>query len=423
MKYGISPPELSIWFLLLYALALLLPEGYYFDLIGEEYYVKILSWASVYVALSWLVFNIGYAFSPKINSSPIILNARRTRSYLAFVILLIFAILLTGLSNILVIQKNPFLIGYLLANQGAQIKTEADFSGTLSLASVWSSAIIWWVLWKRPLLAVGTLKNVVLSLLIISAILMCFISSTLKVARGELMPILVGVGVVFIARKIYFEGLSPLFIIRYLSIGGLSAIFLFLTFSVVRGSDGDVLLADLVGYTLASYNRLAAIVDGWLRYPYGGSGVYIAGFVSFNNMLNALLPFNEWFGWAPFDEVWTSEFGAVWQAGLNGNLIWPTALGYLFLDLGWFALLYMFALGFVSRFVWRDFLVGGSIGLALYPWFAFCILFWFGSNYIFDTKFLVYLLAGIFLYFFERIFVKYDFIQVNRQIYYIGTPA
>ena len=48
--------------------------------------------------------------------------------------------------------------------------------------------------------------------------------------------------------------------------------------------------------------------------------------------------------------------------------------------------MFVFFEGVLCAFVWRSAQLGNTLGIVLYPWFAFSILFWFGMHYLFDNK-------------------------------------
>jgi hypothetical protein len=176
-----------------------------------------------------------------------------------------------------------------------------------------------------------------------------------------------------------------------------------LLFSALRGGSVEHLLGDLMSYSISSYNRLSAVVHGRIVYPYSGRGIYLWSFLGFNNMLNAVIPFREWFHWPSFLQVWQSEFDATSNAGLNGFSIWSGTFGYIFAEVGWLSTLYVFVCGMLYGAVWRSVKHGKLLGVILYPWFAFCILFWFGTNYLFDNKIIVLLADALILAAYERI--------------------
>ena len=171
---------------------------------------------------------------------------------------------------------------------------------------------------------------------IVFATLAMLISSTLKLARGKLMPFLAGTAILLLLRKYMAGQLTLVSVLKYAAIFTGSIAALFVSFSMLRGMAGpDALIGDVLGYTIAAYNRLAAILDGRLRYPFSERGLYISGFVAFNNTFNNLFHVDQLLAWPDFYTVWQSEFDAVAAAGLNGQLIWSGTFGYIFSDLKW----------------------------------------------------------------------------------------
>ena len=141
---------------------------------------------------------------------------------------------------------------------------------------------------------------------------------------------------------------------------------------------------------------MSALLSGALRYTYGGRGLYLSGFLAFNNSLNEVIPIRNMLDWPSFDEVWRSEFPSVWRANLNGNSIWCRAFGFIYTDLGWFTPIFVFMYGLLYGLIWRLVRLGSTFGVVLYPWCAFCILFWFGFNLLLWTQ-LVVLLIDVFV--------------------------
>ena len=171
----------------------------------------------------------------------------------------------------------------------------------------------------------------------------------------------------------------------------------------MRGaSNWDTQFSSLIGYTIASYNRLAAILNGSLHYPFGGQGVYLSSLA----IHTRLLPFSYILNPPDFLEVWGSEFAAVSQAGLDGRLIWSGTFGYIYSDLGWFSFLFLFGYGTVYGVVWNWMKSGKILGVVLYPYFGFCILFWLGGNYLLDPPVEVIFAVALLLAGYEFVFMK-----------------
>ena len=322
---------------------------------------------------------------------------------------LIAGTVLTILSSVLLVRSNADLLELLLTAQGERLKSVGglETSGSLGLASVGLMGVVWWASWRRHQLNLHGWRNFVVQCAILVATGSMLAAATLKLSRGELMPILAGAAILFLLGKVIEGRLSAASVVRYAAAFVTLVVALFVGFSLLRGSvDFDTLMGDLSGYTIASYNRMAAILDGRMHYPFAGRGVYISSFVAFNETFNKLVPINRLLSWPDFTTTWQSEFDAVWAAGLNGDFIWPGTFGYMFSDLGWFSPFLLFAYGLATGWVWRSLKLGRTAGIVLYPWFAFCILFWFGTNYLLDTKVVVLFVDAVFLGIYEWLFLR-----------------
>ena len=111
------------------------------------------------------------------------------------------------------------------------------------------------------------------------------------------------------------------------------------------------------------------------------------------------------FGWPTSFEEWNSEFQAPQLAGLNSMLIWASAFGYLFSDFGWATPLIIVIFGILYGLVWKQMKAETAVGLALYPWFAFSALSWFGPNLVSDYRLPFFFLAGVLLMIYEKLIV------------------
>lgn len=307
----------------------------------------------------------------------------------------------------LLLQGNPALVGLILLQQGSQIKDTLDVRQPLGLSSMWLLGICWWAMWRyRQVELRSRWSRWVISLSIAAGILLVLISASLKLARGELIPVVAGCALLYLVQHTSEGRWSTRTALKAALVLTVGAIALFTLMSLARGSeDMDAFVSALLGYTVSSYNRLAALVNGRLHYPYTGRGLYFSSFVSFNSSLNSFLPVSEFMHWPSYADMWDSQFAATWQAGLDGTRIWSGAFGYIFADFGWFAPVILFLYGLLCGWVWRSIKLGHLFGILLYPWCGFCILFWFGTNALLDTKLVVFLLVALVLSGYERLFV------------------
>jgi hypothetical protein len=303
-------------------------------------------------------------------------------------------------SCFLMLKEYPLIILALESGQGEAIKN-SDLSqhAPLGLANIFLLGVLWWAVWESSRLPLPSGQRLLAKWVIGIGFACCLIDATLKVSRVEGMLPIVGGAIVYAcsaARSLRRHLLS-------VSVIGAGVVVLFLAFDLIRGGSWDGMVSNLIGYTMASYNRLTAVLDGRLRYEYGGRGTYLFTFIAFNNRLNAIIPFRILFQWPDFIDWWRAEFTGVSNAGLNGNYIWSGAFGYIFADLNWLAPLWLFVYGLLYGWVWRAMLVGSIAGVVLYPWFGFCILFWSGNNYLVENKLLVLVLDVAALCFYKKL--------------------
>ena len=316
---------------------------------------------------------------------------------------------LAVVSTVILLCNNDYLLQLVLAAEGEQIKSVGgiDLEGTIVQSTPALMGIVWWAIWRKDQLHMRGWPRFAVQSSIILATLAMLASSTLSLSRGDVMPMFAGIVILLLLRRLIDGKLRPLSVLKFGAFFAAAIGALFVSFSMLRGSAGpDALIGDILGYTIAAYNRLAAVLDGRLRYPFSGKGLYLSGFVAFNNTFNKIFHVNQLFSWPDFDTVWRSEFSAVSSAGLNARLIWSGTFGYAFSDLKWASPLLLVIYGLITGWAWRLLKLGKTVGIVLYPWCAFCVLFWFGTNYLLDPRAIVLLLVATALSLYELLFVS-----------------
>jgi len=305
----------------------------------------------------------------------------------------------------LLLQGNPTLVGLILLEQGSQIKDTLDVRQPLGLSSMWLLGVCWWAMWRyRQVEILSRWWRWIVGFSTAMGILLVLVSASLKLARGELIPVGAGCALLYLVQRIGEGRWSTRTLVRAAAVLALGVVALFTLMSLARGSeDLDSFVGALLAYTVSSYNRLAALVNGRLHYPYTGTGLYLSSFLSFNTSLNSVLPISKLMHWPSYADMWDSQFAATWQAGLDGTRIWSGAFGYIFADCGWFTPLVLFVYGLLCGWIWRSIKLGHLLGIILYPWCGFCILFWFGTNALLDTKLIVFLMVALVLAGYERL--------------------
>jgi len=311
----------------------------------------------------------------------------------------------SALSNILLIRSNPDLFLLFLVQGGAEVKSEFQFQSSLGLAGVYVIGIVWWATWRCDQLNLQGRQRRLVKTVQYLATASVILAAILKLTRGELIPVITGIAIIYLLRKSTRAETRAAFLVRFGLIFVFSVLILFLLASFVRGTTS--LMEDVFAYTIAPYNRLSALLSGRLRYPYGGRGTYLITFLGYSNMLNNLIPFRDMLRWPSVMDLWQSEFRAMGPAGLGENSIWAGTFGYIFADLGWLAPVFVFFEGLLCGVVWRSVKLGRPLGAVLYPWFAFCILFWFGMNSMFASWVLAFILDVIGLSIYEALFLRY----------------
>lgn len=154
-----------------------------------------------------------------------------------------------------------------------------------------------------------------------------------------------------------------------------------------RSSGGeDTLLRQFLGYFPASYNRLAAILDGSLVYPNSGIGYYSTQFFwDFPGISRILYDLGRSLGIdLPLSAVnnWDAQFQAISGVSLNRSYIWTTAFGFVYSDFGWWGVLYFFGYGMLAGALYLSFRRGRLAGGLLYPYFLTTIVKWWSILYL-----------------------------------------
>jgi hypothetical protein len=317
---------------------------------------------------------------------------------------LVLAVASATITNLYLITNYPIILLSLLAQQSGDLKETVAFevNGHLAFVPLTLIGITWWAFWRYSDLDLRGWRKRLVRFSLFVAVLSVILSSVLTLGRNTLMLGVGGLGILFVMRRIVDNRASLKFIFRSGITVAICIPLLFFAFSFLRGTYGwDEQINGLIGYTAASYNRLAAVVNGSLHYPFAGHGMYLSGVVTHNQMLLA--------GYLnspdPLD-VWASEFTAVSRAGLDGRLIWSGSFGYIFSDIGWFSVLFIFGYGMLYGIAWNWFKRTKVLGIVLYPCFGFCVLFWVGSNYLLDQPLEILSIVAIVLTGYESVFVR-----------------
>jgi hypothetical protein len=313
----------------------------------------------------------------------------------------IYLILLGGKFNFLAM---------LLSQQGNAIKA-ANIDGEMTVGGQWRmsllclTTVLWWAYFRAKQLGLqGTTKSIYRAIYLL-ALAIDTLTCVATVDRTNLMPLFAGISVIYFyckSRAVVVK-LTSMIVTAATSLAG--AIVAFSFFSFLRGALAVRLITfALLGYTITSFNRLSALLGGSMHYLYEGRGVYLSSYLLSANRVPLYLGLKDLFGWPTLFQLWQSEFQSTAGAGLNPGFNWPGVFGYLYSDIGWWTLLYLFCAGLLAGHLWSGFTRGKSLAIVLYPWVAFWVLFWLGWNLLLDARVLTILEAGIILSVYDRAF-------------------
>jgi hypothetical protein len=222
--------------------------------------------------------------------------------------------------------------------------------------------------------------------------------SVITLSRDELMLVIVGLFVININKRLSTQKVRGSWRGKVFS-GIFSLLIMFSALSALRGNASpDKLINGFFGYTVSGYNRMAAIVHHQIPFKYAGSGTYLFGGIPQNRTINDLIPLKTHYNMPEQLDAWLSDFAAVGAAGLTAQYTFCSCFGFLFVDIGWWAIIAVFATGMFSGWVWRLFKSGNLFGILLYPMVASSILLWFAKSSLISMTSVILALTFLFLF-------------------------
>jgi hypothetical protein len=408
-----SPTALALFSCSLFAFGWLFPPDLYSAYLHELDWLFLSPVCLLYFCLCVSGFFFGVRFSrylkgASFDSEPPPISTASPFSYLALPV--VTMTILCGVYLVLLGARVNF-IALLASQQGSSLKMLSE--GGTGVASRWGmlhvflTATLGWAQYRALQLTFSKGRKGIFWIIFSVGWLVDAATSVAMVDRTQLMPLMASTMIIAIFFKTRGKRIRLFRIAAFVSGSMLALLGAFLLLSFLRGS---LLISSLVqgllGYTIVSYNRMAALLLGAMHYGYEGSGVYMVPFLSESEGLNRIIPFNDMFGWPNARQLWSTEFGSVAQSGLNPNYIWSSIFGYLYSDIGWFTPFYMFFYGLLACYFWIKFKTGKAIGLVVYPWVAFGIMFWVGVNFLPYDRLLNYIEMGLLLTFYDHFWIR-----------------
>jgi hypothetical protein len=385
-----APPALSLMSFVLMLAVIIIPPGLYQSIMLEDDMMYLNPCVVGIFTAYWLVFLAGYFAASKLRVAyhAKSFNLRRYISVggLAVAGLIALEILCFAYSFHVIYRRVPDIFYNFATGNMQRTKREimqGGTSGSFSIIVPISTGTFWWILfrWDAICRSVSALfKNAVLWPLTLLFAATAFTYYTLLGSRYEIVPLLFGLMIAFYVKKklenapfTLPERMLLLFFPAFL-------FFIFIGFALLRGASGfDGLLNNLMGYGPASYNRLAAILNGTLNYDDQYGILNETAFLFHFPFEQRVLPIDAVFN-LPRDNEISIYSQQVAYAHLVKGYMWSSLFGQIYTDMGLFSFLYMFIYGAAAGILWKLFTRKRVFGILVYPWLAFSVFMWFGYD-------------------------------------------
>ena len=293
---------------------------------------------------------------------------------------LIFMELTIGIGNIL----STFNSGGGSQLRNTIIAAIADGKvGWISDVTLGLTVAIWWIASQA-----AHQKKRLSTIAFLNLFLFAF-TSLLSLSRDLLLTAILIVTIISISKLNIRGFLNKIrnFLIMLIGICLFGSVFIFV--GGARSSGGqDTLVRQFVGYFPASYNRLAAEIEGKLVYPNSKWGFYSSQWFwdlpVITNVFD-LYDVGKTLGVdTPRDSLdnWDQQFTSTQGASLNRSYIWLTAYGFAYADYGWFGFMYFVIYGLISGFLYVKFKQKTLFGGILFPYLLTTIVKWWSILYL-----------------------------------------
>jgi len=419
-----------------FLVAWLFPPGTYSDLLHEPDYMFLDVFSFVFFFLCVASFLFGLRVSRVINPATWTRTAPSRGTVSPFLYFCIpLAVGCVGcVITLIEYGAHVNFIMLLASQQGSMIKDVSKTGETL-IAGFWAKApvlltgIIWWSQLRLQQVGLARSAKLFLTALWFLAFALDIFTFVALVDRTALIPMLTGVGLISLYWRQASGRLRLSGAVFYGGTGGLIVVAFFLVVAFLRGNTAaDLLVSNFLGYSVASYNRFAAVLHGQMRYFYAGKGVYLFPYLENAYFITPFVKIQNVLNWPIYRELYNSEFASVALAGLNTRYIWSGVFGYLYADLGWGALFYVFCSGILTGYLWMKLKAGSTAAVVLYPWVASWIVLWNSWNLLFNDDFVHLLSIAFLLAGWDKIFLvtrvlpsKVTRPELSAQVPRIGT--
>jgi len=390
----ISPKFCLIFSFFIYIVSFFIPSDLFDNLVGEPNVNYLNGLEFFYIIFSLVCLAVGMKLADVLPRKNVgnYENFRLSSSFAIF--LLVISVSINSLITINIFNSNKALIisALLYGQSSSSLMTDIDLKGSFSSLTVILSTICLWIYYHSV-----KFKNKKINTLIFLSLLVSLVKPFLFMNRLGIMSALCSYLSIFILHK--YQSGKKRQVYLYCIVFFVLILIIFMVIALLRmnGHDNNPSSAysNLFGYTLVPYSHFGALLLEKLNYYNPGFGYYLITFMRDFPVFGDF--FNNLFSWGDGYTIWLREFQDTWRAGLNGDLIWLTAFGYVFVSLGYFSFIYFLIYGFFVKIIWNSFLRGSDFGVVFYPWVFFCLLFLFGTNVIASKNTLLLFFSFLFI--------------------------
>ncbi|MFC3602510.1 O-antigen polymerase [Deinococcus soli (ex Cha et al. 2016)] len=386
-------------------ISLIIPSKFYSHYLKEKNYMYLDGDVALYVIICTICFCLASALTSQVSDKIVserAMNLKKIGFFSDINQLFIFLVsFLLIIYQILVINSQiPLysLVASLSSGSGGLARqriTEAISSGKVGWISIFGALSLNWLLYaytKSP----SRFKKTLLFLMLLVFILSCIIS----ISRDTIISSLIMLGVVYGGIMLKSKKINIVSLIKNGSIGLFAFLILFTGFDYVRNGGKSNLnssITQVLGYFPASYNRLAAIIEGDLIYPNSNWGYYTTQFLWDTPVVNVIsqnildipqnnLPVNSY-------QNWTRQFIAVDNAKLNSKYIWSTVFGFAYSDYRQASIVFFIIYGILAGLAYSGFKNESILSIIFYPLVVASIFKWWSIITISQRSTVVVLLV------------------------------
>lgn len=392
MKINIfSLPTVIVINWLILVFVVLFPSDVYQQVIDEPYFASLHGEMFVYITLSLGLMWLGWIIVEPAHYSPQVMSPIYPPSFLwllrgmGFITPFIYALRLFSSSEV-----QEALSSQLTMNEVRDLISEMSINYLVQLAMVSSILCIYLAANNRALRSI-------IDVVIVAIMISCLF---ITMQRSLLMPYILTIGVA------YYQGQKQMTLLQTVFYGGcalLSGLSLFLLIAALRQQEDVSLLQSILGYTVASYNRLAVMLDGNLQLPDSGTGYYTLQWLYYppvvrdilhipdlaSSVLGTHLPITR-------ADNYYAQFEAIEKTPLAANFIWTTFFGTVYSDYGWLSLFFYVVFGACCQAAYISMQKRQLLGIFLYCYIYATSLLWFGDGFIFQSTTLLICYMAVF---------------------------